>query len=118
MTSKDIQILFKELNINNEVHCSKNELKEFLLNGLLIESNNNYYDRLGNNVKVNFIKSLNFNLNFQSLINEANKLKYKKVYFMTSTCYNKYKQDGLIITKNNQDYYRFFDNDLWLVYKI
>ena len=32
--------------------------------------------------------------------------------------YNEYKNDGLIVTKNNIEYYRLFENDMWLIHKI
>lgn len=35
---------------------------------------------------------------------------------MTESCYNNYKQAGYIINKNNNEYYRYFNNEDWLVY--
>ena len=51
----------------------------------------------------------------ESKCKEAN---IKRIYCMSQSCYNKYKEQGFIITKNSNDYYRLFENELWLVYII
>lgn len=120
MNSHDTQCLFNELNKDNHIFCTKTELNDFILNGFLLQANNNYYDRAGNKITIELFKKENmkFNLDFTNLIQIASELSYKKVYYMSETSYNKLKAEGLILTKNNKEFYRFFDNDLWLVYKI
>ena len=90
--------------------------------GLILQTGEDYVTRDNKKLNVDLIKNkeLKFNLNFQNLIQVSNKIykqqEIKKVYFMSSRCYNMYKQQGLIINKDNKEYYRLFDKDLWLVY--
>lgn len=121
MSSKNIYDKFKELNKNNILTCTEKELQEFIMYGILLQSGKNYVTRDNKIINVNLLKTkeLKFNLNFQGLLTEATTIKetlhINKIFFMTIRCYNKYKEEGLIINKNNQEYYRLFDKDLWLV---
>lgn len=119
MNSKDIQDLYTELNKNNTIFCTKNELEIFLLNGYLLKADDKYYDRIGNTIKINIFnkENMKMNLNFNNLLKIAKESCYKKVFYMSEDSYNKYKQNGLIIEKNKLEFYRLFDNDLWLVQK-
>lgn len=121
MSSKNIYDKFKELNKNNILTCTEKDLQEFIMYGILLQSGKNYVTRDNKIINVNLLKTkeLKFNLNFQGLLTEATTIKetlhINKIFFMTTRCYNKYKEEGLIINKNNQEYYRLFDKDLWLV---
>ena len=42
----------------------------------------------------------------------------KRIYCMSESTYNKYKEQQLIVTKSNIDYYRLYENELWRVYLI
>ena len=63
-----------------------------------------------------------FNLNLNGILNCgvdcAKENKYKKIYLMTDTLYNQYKNAGLIITKNDKEFYRLFTEDEWLIQKM
>lgn len=122
MSSKNVYEKFKELNKNNVITCTEQDLQEFIMYGLILQTGEDYVTRDNKKLNVDLIKNkeLKFNLNFQNLIQVSNKIykqqEIKKVYFMSSRCYNMYKQQGLIINKDNKEYYRLFDKDLWLVY--
>ena len=36
---------------------------------------------------------------------------------MSESCYNKYKENGMIIYQGSEEYFRLFEKELWLVYK-
>lgn len=122
MSSKNVYEKFKELNKNNVITCTEQDLQEFIMYGLILQTGEDYVTRDNKKLNVDLIKNkeLKFNLNFQNLIQVSNEIykqqRIKKVYFMSSRCYNKYKQEGLILNKDNKEYYRLFDKDLWLVY--
>lgn len=122
MSSKNVYEKFKELNKNNVITCTEQDLQEFIMYGLILQTGEDYVTRDNKKLNVDLIKNkeLKFNLNFQNLIQVSNEIHkqqgIKKVYFMSSRCYNKYKQEGLILNKDNKEYYRLFDKDLWLVY--
>ena len=122
MSSKNVYEKFKELNKNNVITCTEQDLQEFIMYGLILQTGEDYVTRDNKKLNVDLIKNkeLKFNLNFQNLIQVSNKIykqqEIKKVYFMSSRCYNMYKQQGLIINKDNKEYYRLFDKDLWLVH--
>ena len=122
MSSKNVYEKFKELNKNNVITCTEQDLQEFIMYGLILQTGEDYVTRDNKKLNVDLIKNkeLKFNLNFQNLIQVSNKIYkqqgIKKVYFMSSRCYNMYKQQGLIINKDNKEYYRLFDKELCLVY--
>lgn len=121
MTSKEVTNRFNELKTDNKLNCTESELEEFISYGLLIKSNNIYKTRFNEDVTVDIIKvkTNNLTINLSSVIQlclaESKSNNYKKIYCMTSRCYNKYKELGLIILKNNKEYYRYYSDDLWLV---
>lgn len=121
MSSKSVYDKFKSLNVDNTLTCTEKELQEFMMYGILLQSGENYITRDNKQINVDLIKTkeLKFNINLQNIIYEAEKLhketNFNKIYFMTSRCYNKCKQQGLIVNKNNRDYYRLFDKELWLI---
>lgn len=122
MKSSEILDRFKELNNNNQICCTSSELDSFLVSGLIFKSGSGYITKNLKPVSVQILnpKELNFNIDFNSLIDtcelKAKKLSINKIYCMTTRCYNKYKEKGLIITKGNEDYFRMFDRELWLVH--
>ena len=122
MSSKNVYEKFKELNKNNVITCTEQDLQEFIMYGLILQTGEDYVTRDNKKLNVDLIKNkeLKFNLNFQNLIQVSNEIykqqRIKKVYFMSSRCYNKYKQEGLILNKDNKEYYRLFFFFLWLVY--
>ena len=112
---------FKDLKKDNIIECTQNDLDEFIMYGLLFKTGNNYITRDKQTININLIepKQYKFNINLSSLIDQCNELsskyKIKRIYCMTSRCYNTYKEKGYIVTINNIDYYRIFDKELWLV---
>lgn len=124
MSSKDIRLRFQELFNNDNVICTEQELNEFLSCGLVIKSKNKYYDRQNNIIKIDVIENPNnnFNINLKDVINSSIKLSkennVKKIFCMSDKCFNQLSSEGYIITKDNKQYYRYFDKELWLINKI
>lgn len=124
MSSKDIRLRFQELFNNDNVICTEQELNEFLSCGLIIKSKNRYYDRQNNIIKIDVIENPNndFNINLKDVINSSIKLSkennVKKIFCMSDKCFNQLSNEGYIITKDNKQYYRYFDKELWLINKI
>lgn len=124
MSSKDIRLRFQELFNNDNVICTEQELNEFLSCGLIIKSKNKYYDRQNNIIKIDVIENPNndFNINLKDVINSSIKLSkennVKKIFCMSDKCFNQLSSEGYIITKDNKQYYRYFDKELWLINKI
>ena len=121
--SNDTIKRFNELNKDNNLICTEQELQEFLVSGLLFETKNHYVDRLHNNVNVDIIKTKvsNYKINLNNLIGiceeKCKSLKINKIYCMSESCYNKYKENGMIISQGSEEYFRLFEKELWLVYK-
>ena len=124
MSSKNVYDKFKDLSKDDKLVCTKKDLDEFILYGILLQSGGKYITRDNKFVEVDLIKTkqIGFDLNLRYLLHQGNHLykqtKNNKIYFMTEGCYKRYKEQGFIITKNNQDFYRMFDKELWLVYII
>lgn len=123
MGSKDTLKRFEELNKNNTILCTENELQEFMVMGLLFKTGRSYVTRSQQKIKVNLIetKTYDFDLNFNNLISvceeKSETEKIKRIYCMSQSCYNNYKEKGMIITQGSNEYYRLFEKELWLVYK-
>lgn len=124
MNSKDTYDMFNNLINDNKIVCTQSELEEFMIYGILFNSGDRYITRDKQIVDVKLIKEKhqNFDINFNNIIGICEQLakenNTKRVYCMSQRCYDKYKEDGLIITYNNQEYYRLFDKEKWLVYVI
>ena len=84
--SNDTIKRFNELNKDNNLICTEQELQEFLVSGLLFETKNHYVDRLQNKVNVDIIKTKvsNFNITLNNLIGiceeKCKSLKINKIY--------------------------------------
>ena len=124
MSSKNVYDKFKDLSKDDKLVCTKKDLDEFILYGILLQSGDKYITRDNKSVEVDLIKTkqIGFDLDLRYLLHQGNHLykqtKNNRIYFMTERCYKRYKEQGFIITKNNQDFYRMFDKELWLVYII
>ena len=124
MNSKEIRERFGEVNKNNNILCTETELQEFLYSGLLFKTGKTYVSRDRQPIKIKLIKEkkYDFDYDFNNLIticeSKCKEANIKRIYCMSQSCYNKYKEQGLIINKESRDYYRFFENELWLVYLI
>ena len=118
MGTKDIYDRFNELSNGDKFICSKSELNDFILCGLIFEVGNKYISRNSNIKDIVVLEDLSYkmNIDFSSLLNiDLKDYGTNKVYFMTKDTYNKYKEQNLIITQNGNEYYRLFSNELWLV---
>ena len=122
MSDVDIFKRFNELYKDDKISCTQVELDTFLNYGLLLSFSDKYVTRNNKPVNIDLIesKTYNLNINLNSLIAHCNmlskKTNYKKIFCMSQSCYNKYKQDGLIIQDGENEYYK--DIDQWLVYII
>ena len=121
MSSKNVYDKFKDLSKDDKLVCTKKDLDEFILYGILLQSGGKYITRDNKFVEVDLIKTkqIGFDLNLRYILQQGNHVykqtKHNKIYVMTEGCYKRYKEQGFIITKNNQDFYRMFDKELWLV---
>lgn len=121
MNSKEVSERFKELNNDNKITCTQEELNDFLMCGILLKFDKSYVTRNNDKIKVNVIKSknLDFDIDFSEIIEQSEALAKEhhiyRIYCMSKRCYNNYKEQGLIITQNELDYFRYFQGELWLV---
>lgn len=124
MSSKNIMDRFNLLMNSNKFICDSSELQDFMLSGLLIQSGNKFMTRDMKEIDVKVLKDIynEFDIDFNYLISICNNLVKdsddKRVYVMSKDTYNKYKNMGRIITYKGKEYYRFFNNENWLVYII
>lgn len=124
MSTKNVYERFEKLNKGDKIVCTQEDLDEFLMYGIVLKSGDNYMTRANQKLNIDIlkVKTLSFNLNFSSIINECEKLSgktgEKKIYCLSEKTFDKYMSEGLIVHKNNNDYFRVFDKELWLVYKI
>lgn len=122
MNGKELTDKLKELNTVDSIVCSDIELKEYIAYGLLISVGNKYMTRTGKTISVNLLKqkTYRFNIDLSNIIYNCEQLtkdnKIKRVYCMTQATYNKYKEQQLIIQKQNTEYFRLFENELWQIY--
>ena len=124
MTGKELTEKLKELNQVSEITCTDTELQEYENYGLLIKSGDKYITRNGKTIKIDLIKTKSFRLtiDLSDLIANCEQIakteNIKRIYCMSESTYNKYKEQQLIVTKSNIDYYRLYENELWRVYLI
>lgn len=124
MNGKEIEQRFNQLLNNKKFTCTADEFDLFVNYGLLIKSGKKYVTR--NNSKVNLdvieTKTYNMTINLSNIISNCEVLcknaNMKRIYCMTKELYDKYDKLGLILVKDNNVYYRLFENELWLVYII
>lgn len=123
MSSRETLKRFEELNINNTIQCTEAELEEFMMMGLLFKTGRTYINRAQQKIKIDLLKPkiIDFDLDLNNIITiceeKAATEKIKRVYCMSQSCYNNYKEKGMIITQGSNEYYRLFEKELWLVYK-
>lgn len=120
MSTGSVDVRFRELIAQENIICSKQDIEEFVAYGLLFDlGNNKYVTRDNRQLDISIIKPSQMNINLTSIIQQgtqkAKEFGVSKIYFMSQRCYDKYKQDGLIISKKGNDYYRLFNNDEWLI---
>lgn len=120
MSTGSVDVRFRELIGQENIICSKQDIEEFVAYGLLFDlGNNRYVTRDNRQLDISIIKPSQMNINLTSIIQQgtqkAKEFGVSKIYFMSQRCYDKYKQDGLIISKKGNDYYRLFNNDEWLI---
>lgn len=121
MSSKDVYDNFNSCIKDNILVCTEKELNEFTMYGLLFKTGNKYLTRNNQTLKVDLIKvkELNFDINLSNVINNclefAKNNNYKKVYYMSIKQYNKYKDKGLIVQIKNKEYYKFLNEEYWLI---
>jgi len=125
LRSREISKRFEELNKNNVIICTQKELDSFLNSGIIISAGDcKYLTMSGQMVKVDVVKdkAQRMTIDFSGLLSQSvilsSQHKNKKIYFMSEMCYKNYEQQGLIIHNGENDYYRLFDKELWLICKI
>lgn len=121
MNGKELTEKLNELNQTNKLTCTDAELEEYMNYGLLFQSNDKFMNRNGKVIDVDIIKSkvYKFSIDLSGLICKCEEIaqtdKVKRIYCMSENTYNKYKNQQLIITKGDIEYYRLFENELWRV---
>lgn len=122
MKRNDILQIANKINKETKIECTDKELKQYIDYGILTElSDGKYISNTGKQIGVVVFKTkeFRFNINLSSIISYSNKLvegdNIKRVYCMTKTTYDKYKQNNLIVNINNKDYFRYFDKELWKI---
>lgn len=120
MNSKETIERFKELNKNNKLLCTQDELNDFLSCGVILEINKSYRTRSNEELKIKIIKTKinDFDINLQDVIINAEAFaeenKYKRIFCMTNKTFDDLKQKDCIIEKEDKFYYSFLQ-ELWLV---
>ena len=122
MKRKDILQITDKINKESKIECTNNELKQYIDYGILTEIlDGKYISNTGKHIDVILLKSkeFRFTLNLATIMAYGNKFvegdNIKRVYCMTKTTYDKYKQNNLIVTIDNKDYFRYFDKELWKI---
>lgn len=121
MNGKEITSKLQELNTVNEITCTEVELGDYIKYGLLMQDGDKYINRYGKTICVNVLKTKNyrFSIDLSGIIHTCDEIalkeKINRIYCMTEKTFNKYKEQHLIITKSNINYYRLFENELWRV---
>lgn len=118
MSSKDVEIRFKEFINSKYLTCNKKELQEFQDYGYIFYTKKGFVTRDGEFIN---IKVINMNLNVSNVISLcedfAKKNYYKKIYCMSKRLYNEYDDKGLIVNCEGRDFYKSANvDDMWLVY--
>ena len=123
MNGKEIREYFNSKLSDNNINCTIEELNEFMTYGLLLKSKDNYLYN-GDVINVDILKNTihNFNINLSAIVNNcielSKKNNCKKVYCMSQKTYDKYKELGLIVNSNGNEYYKKYEKDMWLIYLI
>ena len=122
MKRNDILQITDKINKESKIECTNNELKQYIDYGILTEIlDGKYISNTGKHIDVILLnaKEFRFTLNLATIMAYGNKFvegdNIKRVYCMTKTTYDKYKQNNLIVTIDNKDYFRYFDKELWKI---
>lgn len=122
MKRNDILQITDKINKESKIECTNNELKQYIDYGILTEIlDGKYISNTGKHIDVILLKTkeFRFTLNLATIMAYGNKFvegdNIKRVYCMTKTTYDKYKQNNLIVTIDNKDYFRYFDKELWKI---
>lgn len=122
MKRNDILQITDKINKESKIECTNNELKQYIDYGILTEIlDGKYISNTGKHIDVILLKSkeFRFTLNLATIMAYGNKFvegdNIKRVYCMTKTTYDKYKQNNLIVTIDNKEYFRYFDKELWKI---
>ena len=117
----NIEDRFNEILSENEFICTQDEFNAFSNCGFIFKTDNRYITRSGRVVDVSIVtqKSDKLNLDLSGLIymaqEKANVENVKRVFCMNQSSLDKYRSVGLIIEQKGNNYFRVYDNELWLV---
>lgn len=121
-TTKQIYNKFNDSLKDNTLICSQKDLDEFTICGLVSKTHNKYIDKNNNTINIEIVKPMSLNINLNNILCECEMLgskhKENRIYCMSSKTYEYYKNKGYIILKNGIEFFRVFEKELWLVYKI
>ena len=121
MYNKLVKERFKEIVESENKVCTELELQDFIKVGLIKEINGKLYSKNGIKYDIDIIYNdkHNMNINLSKLLNQCEQLAREfntnKIYCMTKKTYNNYMEKGYIVNIKGNDYYKFFENEFWLV---
>ena len=121
MYNKLVKERFKEIVESENKVCTELELQDFIKVGLIKEINGKLYNKNGIKYDKNIIYNdkHNMNINLSKLLNQCEQLAREfntnKIYFIIKKTYNNYMEKGYIVNIKGNDYYKFFENEFWLV---
>ncbi len=121
MYNKVVRDRFKEIIDSDNKVCTEVELQDFIKEGLIKEINGKLYSKNGIKYDIDIVynNKYSMNINLSGLISQCEQLAKEfstnKIYCMTKKTYDRYMQNGYIINMRGKDYYRYFDNEFWLV---
>lgn len=119
MKTSEVIDRYKELCDSGKFICSQSELRDFKLCGLVLETGKNKYVLRNTDIKKIIVLDdleQDFDIDFSSMLNiDLKPYNTNKIYYMSESTYNKYKENNLIVSKGEYEYYRLFANELWLV---
>ena len=125
MANKSVSSIYNEALKDGSLRCTQAELDEFLNLGFIFKNGNSFVDRQFRAIHIDIVENTNYrmNINLSQLIGMSKSLLEEqkitnKIYYMTNKTYLKIKNQNLIIIHKDIEYYRLFENELWLVHII
>lgn len=121
MKSKDVEERFNDIINSDKFVFTEEEFDDFQNYGYILSVGDKYLTKMGKTLNIDIIKSkaskMNIDLSelISRAINVADEVSCKRVYCMSKATYDHYDELGYIIHKDNADFYRYADNEMWYI---
>lgn len=121
MKSKDVEERFNDIINADKFICTEEEFNNFQNYGYILSVGDRYLTKMGKVLNIDIIKSKasKMNIDLSNVINKAinasKEVSYKRIYCMSKTTYDHYNELGYIIHKDDADFYRYIDNEMWYI---